>query len=334
VQEAVCCIRDCLFQLSVILLTATVDLACAPTHIAANERVPDSTALEVQTLAVPVLPCSAQAITQDGDAILILDRCGTLVRWLPLTNEYVPIDLDQPPSSSYDVAANDTRIAVLGPTKQLVQLYDRGGHLVQTIHHSGDAHITRIVLLRNELIASSFFDSHLVSVYSPPYDRPIEVIENQDYLPEYSPRLASFVDVSSDGEQIVALDLRTFESYVLDAHHTVRAVEREPHPLLASYSPPERVPIAFTQAQGTSYTGTFFALAVALSKGRLVALMVDREDGRLRELVAAAIDSASWDWSVTLPADVSGTLADLAIAEGNAYLLDPERGVVYVLSLP
>jgi hypothetical protein len=273
-----------------------------------------------------------------GD-VFLLGRCGDVVVWDPFSGDAHDLPLDDVPVEPTEIAVSEDRIAILSDRGQTITVYDRAGRRHAKHRYQGESFFTRISVAQDRLLASSFFDDHLLYFYRADNAPPVALVENPRYWPSRSPRYNSFTEVHSCDGQLCAFDLVDFVLYMIDpGSGQVTAFPKNPHPWARRIQRPKDG----WNDEGSKYTGTLLAPTATVADQCVYVLMIDRTlqqgsahpaDGFL-ELAVANINDREWNTVVRLTDPVRfGGSAHLTVIGDTALLLKPE-GPVYAISLP
>jgi hypothetical protein len=287
----------------------------------------------------PALPCPAQATSAFGAHLYLLGRCGVVAEWDPSTGASSMIPTEKPLEDAYSLALAPGRLAVLGDSRRTIRLYDMRGKLLRELNYSGDTQFTNVATTAQAVVASTYYDRHLLMVYSGSSDQPTWVVANPRYWPDRSPRYSSFVLIKATDDAVYAFDLLDFSLYVLDPKRCalIATYQKEPHPLWHAVTKPTT-----DSPHGGSphFTGTVLAVSSTVAHDHLYVLMADRtlgpsakpDDGYL-EIASSRINEKGWKTLVRLT-DRSRYAGSqyLSVIGETAYVLKP-GGVVLAIPL-
>ena len=271
--------------------------------------------------------------------VFLLGRCGDVVIWDPISEDTRGLSLDHVPVEPTELAVSEDRMAILSDRGRTITLYDRAGRRLTRHRYDGESFFTRIAVAQGRLLASSFFDDHLLYLYGADTTPPVPLVENPRYWPSRSPRYNSFTEVHGCDGLLCAFDLVDFVLYMIDPQSgQATAFPKNPHPWARPIQPPKNA----WGDEGSTYTGILLAPTATVADDRVYVLMIDRtlQQGSARpgdgflELAVADVDGTEWTTVVRLTdPDRFGGSAHLTVVGDTAMLLKPE-GPVYAISLP
>lgn len=289
----------------------------------------------VKELVTPELPCPVQAMTVLGANLYLLGRCGVVLQWNPAVGKSSLILPDKLSDDAHSIAAGPMRLAILANTRRTVRVYDMQGTLLRELQYSGETRFTNLALVGDTVLASSYYDDHLVWLYPPSTALPTRLVPNPRYWPDRSPRFSSYVHVNGSERVAYAFDLLDFTLYVIDPQQraVIATYPKERHPLWRPVAKPGTdAPIGSTR-----YTGSIIAVSAHVVNNQVYVLMIDRTfgaqekgDGYL-EIAGSNLSERKWQTLARLtdPTRYAGCL-HLSVVNNTAYLLRPGGTVIAV----
>ena len=282
-------------------------------------------------IALPALPCEIQTMAAQGSDLLLLDVCGTLVRWRLSTDEIGLILLEEEPKEFFEIAAHETGFAVLGDDRRTIYVYDLNGRFLRRHEYDGDSYLCRMAFLGEAIVASTYFDEHLLWVFSDDVSEATRLIENARYHPDLTPRFASHLDVETHAKGVVALDLLDFRLFFITPDLTVKTVHKVSHPLFLKHEQQEQTPLRPAEAETVvQYKGKAYAFGIAVLGDQVTAVMPSRALEREWELAATDLLASEWTRTVTLGGERYGSAQRLTALGDRVVLLNEREGVVHV----
>ncbi|MCU0293066.1 MAG: hypothetical protein MUF10_13915 [Thermoanaerobaculaceae bacterium] len=274
-------------------------------------------------------------MTELGGHLYLLGRCGAVLQWDPVAGSSSLILPDKLTDDAFSFAVGPARLAILDNERRRVRVYDRQGKPLQELQYSGETSFTSLALVGDTVLASSYYDDHLVWLYAQSAGRPTRLVSNPRYWPDRGPRYSSYVQISSGENTAYAFDLLDFNLYVIDPLHrsVVATYPKEPHPLWR----PVTKPPADAPAKHGRYTGSIIAISAHVADDHAYVLMVDRTfgsqekgDGYL-EIAASKLSERKWRTLARLTdrTRYAGSF-DLSVIHNTAYLLKPGGTVLAV----
>jgi hypothetical protein len=274
-------------------------------------------------------------MTAFGTHLYLLGRCGAVLQWDPAADASLLILPDKLTDDAFSFAVGPARLAILDNDRQRVRVFDRQGKSLRELQYSGETTLTKLALAGDTVLASSYYDDHLVWLYTPLTDQPTRLVPNPRYWPDRSPRYSSYVQLSGGDNTAYAFDLLDFNLYVIDPQHRSVAAtySKEPHPL---WRPVTKPPVEAATKRGR-YTGTIIAISAHIANEQAYVLMVDRTfgaqekgDGYL-EIAGSKLSERKWRTLARLTdrTRYAGCL-DLSVIHNTAYLLTPGGTILAV----
>ncbi len=237
-----------------------------------------------------------------------------------------------------EIAVDDDRIAVLCERRRVIRAYSREGAFLSEYLYTGETHFQDVALIPQGVVASSFFDDHLLYFYREDLTKPVPIVENPRYWPESNPRSGAFSDVHFVDGEVVAVDLLDHSIYVVDLQSiAVSRIDKEPHPWWRKTEKPSGT----NENLNPHYTGEILAVSSAVEKGEVYILWIDRTlergvakpgDGYM-ELAVGKLTDKDWRTVIRLEDhELFGGCRHLSLVGESIFFLTMQ-GHVYAIEL-